>query len=220
MRLSIKIISVIVLLTYSSGCSDSSSNEENLLTKIDKLESKLEKYQELYGELSDESQNSNKWEIRYYVDEFGDKTNSGYITNSKYILGTFSNSATEDSDLGVEFLISNSDDVSIQLYEYLDNNPVKGPSGYSVFVKDSKNNKYELDGYISTDRLSIEKSEYYDETGNKVLAKSQSKLLYNLLMSGEYLKFRIEEIGNRTTVYNFVISKNEGFSKLEKLLKN
>ena len=39
------------------------------------------------------------WKKEYYIDEFGERTNQGYIYTS--LLGTFSNSATTDSRLGV-----------------------------------------------------------------------------------------------------------------------
>ena len=48
------------------------------------------------------------WEIRYYVDEFGEKTESGYIANADFISGVFSNTATHNSDLNVWLLIDDS----------------------------------------------------------------------------------------------------------------
>ena len=47
--------------------------------------------------------NTGMWEIRHYVDRFGEPTKEGYITNKSLIEGKFSNSATSNSDLNVKF---------------------------------------------------------------------------------------------------------------------
>lgn len=58
-----------------------------------------------------------KWEKQYYVDEFGDKTSNSYYVAS--FDGTFSNSATTNSELtAIVFLDSTSDLVSFRLIEY------------------------------------------------------------------------------------------------------
>ena len=49
--------------------------------------------------------NTGVWSVNYYVDEFGERTKQGYITNSLSIKGAFSNTATQDSRLNVDFLI-------------------------------------------------------------------------------------------------------------------
>tara|TARA_B100000900_G_scaffold393353_1_gene389744 strand:+ start:91 stop:270 length:180 start_codon:yes stop_codon:yes gene_type:complete len=46
------------------------------------------------------------WEISNYVDRFGDETSYSYI--KYYTDGTFSNSATNNSDLFVRILIDDS----------------------------------------------------------------------------------------------------------------
>lgn len=63
---------------------------------------------------------ANRWIIKNYVDEFDRPTEEQYITNEYYITGTFSNSATTDSELKVMFLIDK-DYIRIKLYEYGDN---------------------------------------------------------------------------------------------------
>jgi len=68
-----------------------------------------------------------EWVYGHYVDEFGDKTESGYI--GLRTLGSFSNSATEDSPLGVRMFINDatlSNDPWFRLYEYNGRNPLKG----------------------------------------------------------------------------------------------
>ena len=47
------------------------------------------------------------WEVKQYSDIYGDLINRYYITNKEPIYGTFSNSATTDSELKVNFIIQN-----------------------------------------------------------------------------------------------------------------
>lgn len=55
------------------------------------------------------------WLVKNYVDEFGNPTDNKYITTST--IGTFSNSATNGSELYVEILV-NKNNVEIELLEY------------------------------------------------------------------------------------------------------
>ena len=55
------------------------------------------------------------WSIKYFVDDFGDPTDKGYIAHDYYIKGTFSNSATTDTSLNVFLIIRGNDDISVQL---------------------------------------------------------------------------------------------------------
>ena len=94
------------------------------------------------------------WELRYYVDEFGNPTEQGYISNTKWIKGKFSNSAAEGSALNVKFLID-IDDVAIQLYEYAGSNPVKAynTTVYDVSILASDGQKYTCQATEYSDRL-------------------------------------------------------------------
>ena len=87
-----------------------------------------------------------EWEINYYVDDFGDPTSDGYITNKTNILGKFSNSATTNAKLKAYFLINNYNDmygkikakVSIKLFEYAGRTEVKGTIStikYKMLIK-------------------------------------------------------------------------------------
>ena len=66
------------------------------------------------------------WSTGNYVDEFGDKTGKGFIELTSY--GFFSNSATTDSRLRVEMMLSNGeiDAPWFRFYEYDGSNPLKG----------------------------------------------------------------------------------------------
>ena len=84
------------------------------------------------------------WSKSFYVDDFGDKTNQGFI--SQTVKGKFSNSATENSRLRVKILISNANVMEnvpwFRLYEYDGRNPIKGVysrNGMSCRIKNQDN---------------------------------------------------------------------------------
>ncbi len=141
-------------------------------------------------------ENANKtgmWEIRYYVDEFGEKTESGYIANADFISGVFSNTATNNSDLNVWLLIDDSNDIAIKLYEYARSNPVKTArsKSYKVLIQDNDGDKYDLSATNYSDRLIIDEDDSYQ--------------LHKALIRGGTLKFKIIESDRRTTNYSFSI---------------
>ena len=84
------------------------------------------------------------WTNRFYVDDFGDKTNQGFIAQT--VKGKFSNSATQNSRLRVEIYISNANVMQnvpwFRLYEYDGSNPIKGVysrNGMSCRIKNQDN---------------------------------------------------------------------------------
>ena len=93
------------------------------------LENKVEVKREWF-----DSTDSGNWKINYYVDEFDEPTNNGYISNLKLLEGLFSNSATNDSDLIAYFLIDKKS-VAIKLFEY---------SSYLVTGSSSYPDKYDI----------------------------------------------------------------------------
>lgn len=151
--------------------------------------------------------NTGMWVVRYYVDDFGEPTKQGYIKNTNLIHGTFSNSATQDSELNVKFLISNSSDISIQLYEYAGNNPVKAYSSesYTVLVQDKDGNRMKLRAVNYSERLSFD--------------KTTSRKVHNALMKGGSIKFRITENDTPTTQYQFTIQKADWYENANTKLK-
>lgn len=73
--------------------------------------------------ISNPGWNKENWEIKYFVDDFGDPTEDSYLIS--YAYGSFSNSVTTDSDLEVIVFFtpacSNEDYISsfsFRLYEY------------------------------------------------------------------------------------------------------
>ena len=144
--------------------------------------------------------NTGMWDIRYYVDSFNEPTKERYIANDELIKGTFENSATSNSDLTVQILITSSNDISIKLYEYADNNEVKGsynyPTSYFVYVKDSEDKKYILNAKNKSDRLEFNASD--------------SLILHKLFLKGKIIKFYIREFEG-SSIYNFNILNPEWY---------
>jgi hypothetical protein len=145
--------------------------------------------------------NANNWQVKHYVDEFGDKTGESYITTKKWVKGTFSNSATTNSKLNVKILIDADDivSVSIKLFEYASNNCVKayGIDEYSVSVK--------CDGIIHSfnarnhsDRLSF--------------GKGANLILHKFLLSNKPIKFAIKE-SDGTSSYSFQLKNIKNYKK-------
>ena len=95
----------------------------------EKLNAEKEKRKREYQEQLrlKELQKVGDWTKGYFVDEFGDSTNEGFI--SQTVKGHFSNSATEGSALRVRMLIRHGDiriSPRFRLYEYDGRNPIKG----------------------------------------------------------------------------------------------
>ena len=150
------------------------------------------------------------WLIKYFVDSFGDKTKTGYITTKKYFFGLFSNSATENSELKINFIISRDREemigynkISIQLYEYGGKNPVKRTGEYSILWKHNGKIQPKLFGEIYSDRITLGK--FYSE-----------KLMEAFLIGG-VIKFKIIRVDNRTQEYAFEIVDFSGFKNVYKI---
>lgn len=151
--------------------------------------------------------NTGMWTVGYYVDDFGEPTKETYIRNTSLISGTFSNTATQDSRLNVKFLITNSSDISIQLYEYASNNPVKAYSSesYSVLIQDKDGERLKLRAVNYSERLSFD--------------KTASRQVHNILMKGGSIKFKIVEIDTPTTEYEFTIQNADWYENAYGKLK-
>ena len=135
------------------------------------------------------------WIIKHYVDEFKNETKDIYIGNKNYIHGTFSNSATTDSDLTVILCIDKSL-VRIQLFEYTKNivkNPYSDDREYTTRVL--------LDGgYKATIKCRMPSDGQYivfDEEG--------SLWLIEALKDNKEISFYIEEKEHTITNYSFMV---------------
>lgn len=105
------------------------------------------------------------WNKGYFVDDFGDRTNEGFI--SQTTKGLFSNSATEGSPLRAKMFINNAnlerETPWFRLYEYDGSNPIKGiysRNSMSCRVKDHNGTiiNMELSQYQGSDSFYIDKS--------------------------------------------------------------
>jgi hypothetical protein len=183
---------------------------EKLLKKIEKEElienSKKEAEKKERNRLANIN-NTGIWSVGHYVDDFGEPTKQGYISNRNYIQGTFSNTATQNSDLNVTFLITNSNKISFQLYEYANNNPVKAYSSlsYTVMIQDKDGKRYKLFAENYSDRLTFD--------------SYSSKKVHNILLKGGAIKFKVIEIETPTTQYDFSISNADWYDNAYKKLK-
>jgi hypothetical protein len=148
--------------------------------------------------------NTGIWDVGFYVDEFGESTKKGYIRTS--LSGLFSNSATQNSNLNITFLISKSNDVDFQLYEYARNNPVKSYSSdrYRVLVKDKDGKKHKLIATNRSDRLSF--------------GSSHSRIVHNVLKKGGRVMFSLYEIDTPTSQYEFTIINADYYENAYRIL--
>jgi len=190
--------------------SPKNSEFKSLLKKIEKeelVEKKRKEAEEKERIRLANINNTGMWSVSHYVDDFGEPTKEGYIRNTSYISGLFSNTATQNSALNVRFLISNSSDISIKLFEYAGNNPVKAYSSesYRVLVQDRDGKRLKLTATNYSDRLSF--------------SKTDSRKVHNVLMKGGQIKFKIYEIDTPTTEYDFTISKADWYENAYRKLK-
>ena len=151
--------------------------------------------------------NTGMWSVGHYVDEFGEPTKEGYISNTDYIEGTFSNTATQNSNLNVTFLITNSSKISFQLFEYAKNNPVKAYSTdtYKVMIQDKDGKRYNLIAENYSDRISFN--------------SYSSKQVHSILLKGGSIKFKVIENETPTTQYEFTISNADWYENAYTKLK-
>ena len=150
------------------------------------------------------------WKINYYVDMFGDSMDTGYI-GSKSIMGTFSNSATTNAKLKVRFRIDK-ERISIQLFEYGGNHPVKDgmEDGYEIYVK---HNGEML--YIKNEKGEAIQLLHARHYGDYVTFKTPSaKILMEKLKEGGSFKFVLKPFNYSISLYRdykFSIPDADGF---------
>ncbi|MBQ6842484.1 MAG: hypothetical protein IJO80_04595, partial [Firmicutes bacterium] len=114
-----------------------------------------------------EQQESSLWDIYYYVDDFNQPTEDGYICNSTYFIGTFCNSATTDSGLFVEVVVDEVD-VAFFLYEYgsylVKNSSSSYVDDYNITMRTADGTDHYLTGtlYCGGDRIYVD-DDYIDD---------------------------------------------------------
>jgi hypothetical protein len=137
--------------------------------------------------------NTGIWVVFDFVDSFGEKTGRQGIKNRSPIKGTFSNSATKDSDAFVDFIIRDKNEIYIQLYVYRYNSPVSTYyyDIYNISMQDEDGNRYTL--------ANTPENQEYGLTFNR----KASNLIHQAFIKGGIIKFRIKE---ENTSYQFDIS--------------
>ncbi len=103
-------------------------------------------------------ENIGEWEIRNYIDEFGNPTGEPYISTKHVLTGTCKDSLGYEKDLSAQILVDNSY-ITIMLWEYGDYK-VRGyiNTKYNVVILDGENKKHYTSGilYENDDRITME----------------------------------------------------------------
>ena len=155
---------------------------------------------------SDKSENGlGDWEISNYVDEFQEKTDEKYIKQT--VLGTFSNSATTNSDLLAHILIDK-DNIRLRLQEYGSN-----------YAKDDESIRFRIksgDSLVTELRMWVNRDGYVEFLSYD---KKMQDSLKNILLRGGEVKFSgvIDHYGKST--YHFTFNADKFQNALKELDK-
>jgi outer membrane murein-binding lipoprotein Lpp len=193
------------IVTLKSRHPESNRNADYaaLLVEIDKAEA----VERTAREIADRERtrlanlsNTGMWQNSLYVDNFGEPTRDAYIRNARPILGTFSNTATQDAPLRVRFLINDSSHISIMLYEYAGDVPitVNDLTGYTVRVRDQDGKNYEMYATSVSDRLGLEQED--------------ARKLHAIFINGGRVRFWIQPTHTLSTQYRFDIDNADWYS--------
>ena len=155
-----------------------------------------------------------RWLIRNYNDEFGDPTETEYISHQR-VSGVFANVATTGAHLKVEMSVSNQAQnlyrtagfedilISFKFYEYAGRHPVKTTSteDFTVLIKTK-----------SGERIKFSAVQY---STNIYLKPMESKRLSKLLLDGGTIKmnFRDSAMAGLGSSYLFEIN-GDGYSEV------
>lgn len=180
----------------------SSMNEDQLRAAYDDLKIY---YSDLYTEhFGRKTQAGEQWEMRYYLDEFGNQTDRPYVINRTNFSGTFSNSATTDAKLKAAVYVEQNM-VSISLLEYGDN---------LVHGYYSDGHQYEVNVLTSTgDAIGMQG--ILAQGGSGILLNDYSARFIDLLKEGGELKVSMKETthGSMDT-YLFTIPASSDFAEI------
>ena len=156
-------------------------------------------------------ENKSLWETYYYVDNFNQPAEDGYIMNSTNFIGKFNNSATTGSNLLVNVVVDKTD-ISFFLYEY-GKNLVKNSSSsyddlYNITMRTSDGTDISFTGtmFCGGDRIFVD-TNYIP---NIISALSQE--------GNEMTSFYIENAERTTTNYLFTVLSNNFAEQYETLM--
>lgn len=148
------------------------------------------------------------WKISYYVDNFKQPTDEGYVVNKSLFVGIFSNSATTNSELKVQMVVD-SEDITFFLYEYgrsqVKNYSSRNSEKYSIVMRIENEKDYELSGFIypGGDRICI--------------AEKDKGTVLDAMQRAEKISFYMKEDDSPTTSYLFTLSTSNFSEEYEKI---
>ena len=144
-----------------------------------------------YVQTENKAKETSLYKIKYFVDEFGDPTNEGYISQITPAEGTFSNSATRNSDMLWYFIIAPQETAFI-IYEYgwsLVSGASSYPTRYEISAKVADGTVYTYKANNYSDRISI--------------SPNEEAAFIDLLCANSSVKIVIKEISDYSnTSYN------------------
>lgn len=141
------------------------------------------------------------WQIRYYVDSFGDKTNKSYISLNYLIQGTFSNTATTNSPLYVEVLYDEENGFAFEFYEYSTDHCVRYSTKqeYTFAYKTEEGKTDSITCYFSGQRLYPKRKVY-------TYSSDDYESFFNYMTEGGTMKFSVQPLDYSATKYSFSIN--------------
>lgn len=199
MKKSIAIIMLLTMVFCLTACGVKTETTTNESSKIEttSVEQNDETTSVEQNDETTESTTTNEenWTKEYYVDEFNEPTDEWYISSS--FLGTFSNSATNNSALS-GYVLVDAENVAFILYEY-NRNQVKNvyshAESYTIVARSDKGEQT-FNGYI------------YSEGDRIVVEQNSVGQMKNLLKTGGEIKFYIYETDNSVTNYLFKLQSS------------
>lgn len=198
-----KIIAIIMLLSMVfclAACgvkTDTTTNESSKVetTSVEQNDETAETKQKEETTESTASIKEENWTKEYYVDEFNEPTDEWFISSS--FLGTFSNSATNNSALS-GYVLVDAENVAFILYEY-NRNQVKNiyshAEAYTIVARSDKGEQT-FNGCI------------YSEGDRIVVEENSVGKMKDLLKNGGEIKFYIYETDNSVTNYLFKVQSS------------
>lgn len=185
----------------TSNVDDNSASQTTNVPEQEEQNSETNSNEETPNEPDSNKEEASLWETYYYVDNFNQPTEDWYIGNSTCFPGTFSNSATTDSNLLVNMIVDDID-IAFFLYEY-GNHQVKNNSSsyddlYNITMRTADGTDLSFTGtmFCGDDRIFID-TNYIPQV---ISALSQEG---NTMTS-----FYIEDAERTTTNYLFIVISN------------
>jgi hypothetical protein len=132
------------------------------------------------------------WKVQEFVNNFGDKTGRKYIFGQ--FIGRFSKLGVQNESAYIDFLITNSNNVEVQVYEYSFNDAPRQTLNYlDGTLQDSSGNTHSI--YAQTTGRGQVRMKFGAESSN---------VLHNAFHNGGSFKIRLN--GDSNEAYSFDIS--------------